>query len=105
MIAAKIVVLIEDADLRVRFLRQDIFRIDPALRRVARNPEHGPGIALGIDQAAGAADLEELRHLLAVEIAPYRFAGRRAERPEDRQHAVLFDQLARLLDSLGRAVA
>jgi hypothetical protein len=48
---------------------------------------------------------KELRHLALVEIFLNGGVGRRAERAEDEGDLLLLDQLARLLDGLGRAVA
>src|SRR5207302_1130721 len=48
---------------------------------------------------------EELRHLLLVQVFLDCGVGGGAERIENKQHAVLLDQLARLLHRLWRAVA
>src|SRR6266542_107922 len=51
-----------------------------------------------------AARDEELRDADLVEVGARGDVLRRAERIEDREHMVLLDELARLLDGLGRVV-
>jgi hypothetical protein len=46
-----------------------------------------------------------VRHLLLVHVLLDRGVRRRAQRVEHQQHFFLLDQLARLLDRLGRVVA
>ena len=76
-----------------------------ALALIIRLPAHRPREMLRIAPFGGAGRDEKLRHLLGVAVFVDRGVGRRAERVEQQQHAVAFDQLAHLLDGLRRAVA
>ena len=91
--------------MRVRLLLEDELGVDLRLALVARLPAHGPGELLRIVPLGGAGGDEQLRHLLGVQIFLDRGVRRRSERIEHHQHFVALDQLARLLDRLGRAVA
>ena len=105
VVLAVIVVLIEHGDLGVGLFLQNIFGVDPRLALVARLPAHGPREVLRIVPLGGAGGDEKLRHLLGVHVFVDRRIGRRAERIEDEQNLVALDELARLLDRLGRAIA
>ena len=63
------------------------------------------GKVLRIAPLGCAGGDEQLRHLLGVHVFLDRRIRRRAEALEDQQDLVALDQLARLLDRLGRAVA
>jgi hypothetical protein len=52
----------------------------------------------------GAAGEEELWHLLGIHVSLHCRIGGGARRLEDKQDLVAFNELARLLDRLGRAV-
>jgi hypothetical protein len=84
---------------------QKILRIDAAFALVVGLPAHGPGKVLRIVPLGRAGGDEQLRHLLGVQIFLDRRVRRRAERVEDQQDFVAFDQLAGLLDGLRRRVA
>ena len=99
-----IVVLVEDPDLGVRLLLQNVLGVDLRFALVVGLPAHRPGKVLRIVPLGGTGGDEQLRHLLAVEVFLNRRVRRGAERIEDDQDFVAFDQLARLLDRLRRAV-
>src|SRR5262249_4056843 len=64
-----------------------------------------PREMFGIVERARAGAEPELRHFLVVEIRAHRDVGGRSERAEDERDLVLLDELAGLLQALGRAVA
>ncbi len=103
IVLAVVVVLVEDGDLRVRLFLQEILRIDARLGLVARLPADGPREVLRVVEFRGAGDHEQLRHLLLGQIPLDRRVDGGTGRSEHRQHLVAFDQLADLLDGLGRA--
>src|SRR5712691_1070253 len=63
------------------------------------------GWPLRVVPLGGAGAGEELRNLLQVEVLPDRAVGGSANRARGAKNIVAFDQLARLLDRLGRRVA
>ena len=67
-------------------------------------PAHGPRERFRIVPVGRAGGEKQVRRLLCVHVFVDRRVRRRSERTEHQQHFVAFDQLARLLDSLGRAV-
>ena len=105
IVLAEIVVLIEHADLGVGLVLQDVGRVDAALRLVADEKAHGPGMALRVVPLGGAGGREQLRHLLLVHVVPDRAVGRGTDRASDKQNLVALDQLARHLDRLRRRIA
>ena len=104
VVLAVIVVLVEDADLRVGDVLQDVLRVDPALGLVVRLPAHRPRVVLRIVPLGRAGGHEEMGHLLLVHVLVDGAVRRRAERLEQRGHLVLLDELADHLDRLRRAV-
>src|SRR6185437_9197747 len=104
VILAEIVVLVEHADLAVGLGLQDVGGIDVPFALVVRLPADRPGVVFGVVPFGGAGRDEQLRHLLLVHVVPDGAVGRGAERAFDQQHAVLLDQLARLLDGFRRGV-
>ena len=104
VVLAVIVVLIHHGDLGVRAVLQDVLRIDLGFALVVGLPSHGPGEILRIVPLGGAGGDEQLRHLLRIHVFVDRGIRRRSQRIEHEQHFVAFDQLARLLHRLRRAV-
>ena len=104
VVLAEVVVLIEDADLGVRMFFQDVLAVDASLDEVVGVEAHRPGKILRIGELRRAGRGEQLRHLLGVEIFLHRRVRGRAEELEGEQHFVALDQLAHLLDRLGRRV-
>ena len=104
VILAVVVVLIEHADLGVRHFLENVLRVDLGFALVVGLPAHGPGEVLRIVPLGSAGGDEQLRHLLRVQVLLDRRIRRGAERIEDQQDFVAFDQLAGLLDGLRRAV-
>ena len=78
--------------------------IDDAFGLVRRHSRHGPVEMFRVGPFGRAAQHEELRHLLAVQVAVHRVVGGGAERAEHQQHLLLLDEFSRLLDRLGRRV-
>src|SRR3954471_14733422 len=76
-----------------------------ALALIVRLPTHRPWEMLRIAPFGCAGRDKKLRHLLGIAVFMNRGISRRAERIEQQQHAVAFDQLAHLFDRLRRAVA
>src|SRR2546423_1501950 len=83
---------------------QDIGRVDPRFGPVVRLPPDGPREVLGIAPARRAGGDEQLRHLHGVHVFLDCGVARGAERREDQELLVAFDQLAGLLHRLRRAV-
>ena len=104
VVAAEIVVLHENGDLGVRLLLHQILRIDLALGRIDLQDRRRPREVLGIVEFRGAGRQHELRHLLRLEVLLHRRLAGRAGRAEHEEHAVALDELARLLDGLGRRI-
>src|SRR6202012_410560 len=103
IIAAGIIVLVENADLALRQIVENVPGKDTPPGLVGRWPAHGPRESLVVAEFGSAGGDKELRPLLAVEIFLDRVAGRRAQILEDQQYLVVFHELARLLHRLGRA--
>src|SRR5438445_11344693 len=82
VIAAEIVVLGEDGDPGVRLGPQDMLGIDNPFGLVGRHSRHGPAEILWVGPFGRAAEHEELRHLLAIEVAMHRIVGGGPERAE-----------------------
>ena len=104
VIFAEVVVLIEDADGLARIILQDVGRIDPRFRAVARLQPDGPGKMLGIAPARGARADEQLRDLFLIEVFLDPDIARGAERREHQEDFIALDELADLLDRLRRRV-
>src|ERR1700682_2702573 len=104
-VLTEIVVLIHDRDLGARLLLQQVLRVDLAFALVGRLPAHGPGKVLVLTKLGGAGRDEKLRDLLGVQIFLNGRVRRRSKGTEHEQNLVAFDQLARLLNGLRRAVA
>src|ERR1700720_3306128 len=83
IVAPGVVILIEHGDLRVGLRLQEIVAVDRALGLVVRLPAHAPGKLLVVAPECRAGGLEELRHLLLVEVFAHDHAGRRAQARED----------------------
>ena len=105
IVLSVIVVLIKDRDLSGRIVLEQVFGVDARLALVAGLPAHGPWKVLRIVPLVGAGGDEELRDLLCVHVVLDRGVARRAQAVENQQHTVILDELARLLDGPGRAVA
>src|SRR6266581_549573 len=86
-------------------IANEILRVDAPLALVARLPSHGPGKVLRVVPLGGAGRHEQLRHLFGIHVFLDRGVRRRPEAVENQQDLVTFDELARLLYRLGRAVA
>ena len=94
IVAPGIVVLIEHRDARVGVVLQQVAAIDRAFGLVVRLPADAPGEMRGIGPERRARGLEELRHLVVVEIFVDDDPGRRAQAGEDEGDIVLLDQPA-----------
>ena len=103
-IAAEIVVLVEDADLRIRLHAHDVLGENPRFGRIQRQARHGPFVVLRIVPFRRAGVEQQLRHALGIEIFVHGGLRRGAERAEQRQHLLLLDQPPRRLDAFRRAV-
>ena len=104
-VLAEIVVLVKHRHLGVGFALQQVLGIEGRLGLQVWLPAHGPGKVLGIVEGGGAGGDEELRHLLLVHVGPDRRVERRAQHVEHDGDLLALDQLARVLDRLGRRVA
>src|SRR5216683_733221 len=73
IVLAVVVVLVQDADLRVRVVGEDVFGEDMRLDLIRRNPAYGPW-ELAVIGAPGCrpADYEELRYLVGVHVFTHR---------------------------------
>src|SRR5205814_3368137 len=100
-----IVILIEDADLALRQILQNVFRVYPPLGLIGGLPPHGPREVLGIAELGGAGGYEQLRHLFVIEVLLDRVIGWRSQALKNQQHLIALHELARLLHGLCRAEA
>ena len=107
------VVLVEDADLRLRLVPEDVLRVDLRLARVVRLPAERPGLCrlrgralvVGALAPVGIAGGDEhLRDLPLVEVVPGREDRRGAEAADDGEDMILLDELLGLGRGLGRVV-
>ena len=105
IVLAEIVVLVEHRDLGVGLLGQEVGSVEAGLGLQVGLPAHRPRELGRVVEVGGAGGDEELRHLLLVEVGPDRHVERRAQHVEDQRDLVVLDQLARVLDRLGRRVA
>ena len=106
VVAAQIVVLIQDADLRVGLMRQDVFGIHLSLQPVARLKRDAPGVVLGIgDEHRRAGAQPDIGHFLLVDIFADRGIRRSTDGLEQDGDLFILDQLADDLDRFRRAVA
>src|SRR5690606_40941236 len=104
-VLAEVVVLVEDGDLGVGLLLLEVGGVDAGLGDVVGLPADGPRV-LGVGAPLGCAGGDEhLRNLALVGVVPGGGGGGGAERLEEREHLLLLDQAAGLLDGLGRLVA
>ena len=111
VVLAEGVVLVQDADLRARLVREDVLRVELGLARVVRLPAHRPrlrrALANVVDAVAPvrvAGGEQHLRHLVLVEVLPRRQARRGTEAPDDREDVILLDELLHVRNGLGRVV-
>ena len=104
VVAAEIVVLVEDRDPRIRARRQDVLGVELRLDPVAGRQADGPGEFLVVAPFVGAGGRKEVRHLALVGVAQHGAVGRGAEIAEQAGDLVLLDQPADLLHRLRRAV-
>ncbi len=105
IVAARIVVLVEDSDFALGQVLQNVLCVDPALGLVGGLPTHRPREVLWIAEFGGAGGDEELRHLLVIQVFLNGVVGWRAEALEDKQHFIAFHELTRLFHGLRRAEA
>ena len=102
---AVVVVLEEDADLRLRPRPSQVAAVDRALREVARLVADRPRVLLVVlAPRARAARDEQVRHLQLVQVGADGEVRLRPERVVDREHLLVLDEVARLLDRLRRVV-
>ena len=104
VILTEIVVLIEQRDFGVRFLFQNVFRVNLRLGAITGLPSDRPGIVLVIAPLIGAGGQKQMRHFLLVHIAHDRAVGGRAQGGEAEGDVVLLDQAADLLHRFRRTV-
>src|SRR6202011_1441264 len=88
IVATRIVVLVENADLALRQVLHDVFCIDPPLGLIGRLPSHSPRKALPFAELGGAGGDEELRHLLHIHVWTNGIVGRCTEALEDEQYFI-----------------
>ena len=105
IVLTEIVVLIKDAELRVLYMFQHVFRVDLGFGAVVRLPAHGPWILLAVAPLAGPGTDEELRYLVLIHVAGDCRIARRAEVLEAEIDLIFLDELAHVLDGLRRAIA
>src|SRR5262249_1337169 len=79
VVATRVVVLVENADLAMCQVLQNVICIDPPLCLIRRLPAHGPWKAFPIAKLGGAGSDEELWHLLLIHILPNGIVGRCAQ--------------------------
>lgn len=103
-IAAEIVVLVEDADLRIRLHAHDMLGEDARFGRIERQARHGPFVVLRIVPFRRAGVEQQLRHALGIEIFVHGSLRRGAERAEQGQHFLLLHQPPRGFNAFRRAV-
>ena len=101
IVLAGLIVLVEQADLRVRMVVQDVACIDADLGSQVWCEPHGPWMVDRILEPHCAPADEELRDLAVIEVFLNRDVGRAPDRLEYEQYLVAFDELAHLLDGLG----
>ncbi len=104
-VLAVIVVLIKHADLGVPDVLDDVFPVDHAFGEIGRVPAHGPRIFLGMAPLRRTGRQQDVRDLLGIHVFHDRGIRRRAHGADDGDDLVVLDELARLLDRLGRLVA
>ena len=74
-----------------------------SLHLEARIHRHAPGVTLPVGKATPARGNVDGRYFGPVQVLLNRDIGRGADGADIGQHPVILDQLARLLDRLGRA--
>jgi hypothetical protein len=104
VILPEVIVLKQDGNLCAWLLLQKIFRVGAAFILVARGESHRPWEIRRVVPLRRPARDEQLRHLLGVQIFLDRGIRRRAQRVEDEENFVAFNQLPRLFDGLRRRV-
>ena len=105
------VVLVEDADLRARLVREDVVGVELGLGRVVGLPAERPWLRRALAPMVDAVPPvgvaggdEHLRHLVLVEVVPRREDRRGAEAADDGEDVVLLDELRGLRHRLGWVV-
>src|SRR6185437_7379971 len=104
LILASVIVLPEHRDLGIWKVVQNVSGVDASLALIVGLPAHGPWKVFGVPPFGCAGRHEELGYLLDVHVFVDRRIGWRSEGLKDQQHAVVFDEFARLLDRLGRTI-
>ena len=105
VVLAEVVVLIEHADFCVRAGLQQMADVARGAGLLAGQERHRPRKVFRIAPLHAGRGDEELRHFFRVQVFHCSRVWRRAEGTEQQQDLIGFDQLARLLDGLGRTVA
>ena len=104
-VLAVVVVLVEDADARLRRRLRDVAAVNRSLGAVVRLVADRPRpLLVVLAPGAGAACDEQLGDALSVQVRPRRLVLLGAEAVEDREDVVLLDELARLVDRLAWVV-
>ena len=102
---AQLIVLVEDADLRIGLRGEDVLGVDAPLGAGGRVEADRPGEILGIVKLIGTGRDKQLRCLVLVEIGPNRQIGEAAKALKGERDAVFFYEPPGQLDGLGRAIA
>ena len=94
------VVLVDDADLRVRHVLRDVPAVQAALARIVRLPADRVRLRRALARLVCAEapvrvarGEEHLRHLVGVRVTPGRETGRRPQVAHEREDLVLLDEL------------
>ena len=99
-VLAEVRVLVEDTDLRLRCRPRDVAAVDEALASEAREVWQRPREALSVRERARARAGEELRDAFLIQVRADGEVLLGAEAVEDREDAVLLNELPRLLHRL-----
>ena len=104
-VLAVVVVLVDDADLRVGVVLADVTPVDQPLADVVREPGGRPRELLPVaGERLRARGREHLRHARGVQVRPDGEIDLGAERADDGEDLVLLDQPPRELDAVRRVV-
>jgi hypothetical protein len=104
VVAAKVIVLVEDADFGVGVIFQNVLRVNAAFGLVVGIERDGPGRVLRIRETRCSGGSQELRHLPGIEVFLNGRVRGRADNLEGEQDLVAFDEFAHLLDRFRRTV-
>jgi hypothetical protein len=104
VIFAGVLIRRDHRDFGVRFGLQNILRVKPALQLVGWIETDRPWEMLRVVPPRRPRRNEQLRNVLGVKVFLNGNIGRGADRTEHREHVVLLDKLAGLLDGFRRRI-